>query len=100
MILGRIERPVSIENYLVHGRFVPRSFLEETPVGGEIRLGPHTLFPDQSGEFVARGYRSIGTRLEIDSEYVKVAASGVSLDGRGTYDLGEISLSPRSRREP
>lgn len=108
LILGRGPEPAVREEYTIRGR---------VPFSGnvwQIHVGPHAVDRDARNRFVVRGHSVVGDDLRLtveiqpalgmqpySAELVPMHRSGSSilvLDGRGTYDLGD--LAPLFRPDP
>ena len=94
--LGRVESATVPEAYTLRGRIVPSDAVSglHLHLDEEIRIGPHALFPGSDGRFTVHGRRTVGARLEVHSREYAVTATSVTLDGRGTYEIGDIPARP------
>lgn len=102
-ILGRAEQPAVPESFRIRGRLVPDGVRRGQLAGVPVRAGERRVRTDAAGRFTVQG-RAIGALLvalgnergpgEPGGSTVRFEPVHVPLDGRGTYDVGDIALYP------
>ncbi|MBZ5712506.1 SUMF1/EgtB/PvdO family nonheme iron enzyme [Nannocystis pusilla] len=100
-LLGRAEQPSAPEPYTVRGRLVPDGVSRSRVSGVSVRIGEKRVRSDANGRFTARGVtrgaiavapgNDKGPR-EPGGTTVRFDPVTVVLDGRGAYDIGDVSL--------
>lgn len=102
-ILGRAEQPALPEPYRIRGRLVPDGVARRQVAGVRVRVGERRVRTDAAGRFEVRG-RAVGVVAvalgtdrgpgEPGGSRVRFEPVTVTLDGRGTYDVGDQMLYP------
>lgn len=100
-VVGRAERPVAPENWVIRGRLVPEGIARKRVAGVPIKIGGSKVRTDAEGRFEARGRAvgAIGISLGTDrgpdmpgGSRVRFEDTGVVLTGKGTYKIADIEL--------
>lgn len=100
-LLGRSEQPSAPETYVVRGRLVPDGLSRRQVANVPVRAGERRVRSDAGGRFEVRGVArgavavALGTDKgprERGGSSVRFEPVTVVLDGRGTYDVGEVPL--------
>jgi hypothetical protein len=104
-ILGRVDTAPTPESYVIRGRLIPADDLPRKRVAGvRVQVGEQVIETDKQGRFSARGV-ALGVipviqaddfyeyQDESNYEYSRVAIDPrkVVLEGKGTYDLGDMA---------
>ena len=101
VILGRAPQPVAPEAYTIRGRLVPENIPAREVASVPLKVGERRVRTDAKGRFEVRGTAlgaidiTLGTDRgphEARGSHVRLDATSVVLERKGTYDVPAIPL--------